>query len=250
MSKAQLCEVFSSIQGEGIYLGERQVFIRFSGCNILCEYCDTVLSLELTPEYKFEQTPGKRDFKLMPNPVSAADLILAVLSLAKQRSAIHSVCITGGEPLLQVDFLKEFLPELKKLGIKIFLETNGTLPKHLEEVIDIIDIVSMDMKVPSATGGDFYLKEHKEFLETAYTKEVYVKTVVSEKTTVKEIEEISKLISSVDPAIPLVIQPVSQSREKKHTANMQLLFALQIVAKKDLINVRVIPQIHKILGAL
>lgn len=233
-----------------MYLGERQVFIRFAGCNISCEYCDTELGLTQTPEYKLEQTPGKHDFKPNSNPVSVEDLMLIVNNLTKQKNVIHSICITGGEPLLQIDFLKEFLPELKKQNLKVFLETNGTLPKYLEEIIDLVDIVSMDMKVPSASGSDSYLKEHKEFLEIAYTKEVYVKTVVVSKTSIKEIEEVSKIISDVDAAIPLVIQPVSISRTIRNTANIQELMVMQAVAKKLLKTVRIIPQSHKLLGAL
>lgn len=246
-SDAQLCEIFTSFQGEGIYCGEKQIFLRFSGCNLNCDYCDTQQSLVISPEYRLEQTPGKHDFKILKNPVSVSELHTIVMGLNKN---IHSLCLTGGEPLLQVDYLKNFLPEIKKEGITVFLETNGTLPKYLEEVINEIDIISMDIKLPSSSGGTFQLKEQKEFLETAFLKEVYVKVVVVPGTSVKEIDDAAKLVESVDPSIPLVIQPATPTNKIKHRPAIQELFALHTVAKKRLKTVRVIPQMHKVMGIL
>lgn len=150
-SAAQLSEVFSSLQGEGLYVGERQIFIRFAGCNLSCVYCDTPQALVITPTFKFEPTPGSHKHETKNNPVSVEQLTELVSSLDKPAGVIHSVSLTGGEPLLQVDFLKAFLPELKKkVKLPIYLETNGVLPDHLNEVIDLIDITAMDMKLPSA----------------------------------------------------------------------------------------------------
>ena len=244
---AQLCEIFTSIQGEGMYLGERQLFVRFSGCNLSCNYCDTQQAMSISTEYRLEQTPGKLDFKTMKNPVSLEELSKIVLGLNKN---IHSLCLTGGEPLLQVDYLKNFLPLMKKENIKIFLETNGVLPKYLEEVIDLVDIVAMDIKIPSATGSSFNLKENREFLEVAYSKEVFVKVVVVPETTITEIDEAAKIVENIDPNIPLVIQPATQAHSVKHRPSIQNLLAWQLTAKKRLKTVRVIPQVHKALGIL
>lgn len=249
MSDAALHEIFQSIQGEGLYVGVRQLFIRFSQCNLSCNYCDTPGALIPTKEYKVEQTPGTHDFKPFPNPVKSSELAALVLEKCRNKNAVHSLCLTGGEPLMQVDFLKDFLPKVKAEQFKVYLETNGTLPKHLEEVIDLIDIVSMDIKIPSATGGTFLAREHKEFLETAYTKEVFVKIVVVPESNIREIDEAVKIVAAIDEKIPLVIQPATPSRTIKHLPKITDLLAWQAFAMKSLKDVRVIPQVHKVLQA-
>jgi len=65
---ANLAEVFSSIQGEGVHIGRRQIFIRFVGCNLACEYCDTHL-LDGADSCRLEATPGRGDFIDVANPV-------------------------------------------------------------------------------------------------------------------------------------------------------------------------------------
>ncbi|OGC09568.1 hypothetical protein A3J90_04785 [candidate division WOR-1 bacterium RIFOXYC2_FULL_37_10] len=247
---AQLHEVFTSIQGEGVYLGERQVFVRFSGCNLSCDYCDTDQALSLTPEYKAEQTPGKHDFKNFKNPISKDDLLKLILDLCKPNYFVHSVSITGGEPLLQVDFLKNFLPRLKENKLKVYLETNGTLSNHLEEIIEFIDIVSMDIKLPSSSGCALNVRDFKKFLEIAYLKEVFVKVIVTPLSIIKEIEEAAKVVAEIDNKIPFIIQPAAPGKKIKHLPPISDLFAWRTIAKKHLENVKIIPQIHKALGVL
>src|SRR3989339_672207 len=235
---AQLHEVFTSIQGEGVYLGERQVFIRFAGCNLSCGYCDSSESLVLSPEYKVEQTPGKHDFKVFKNPAPLQDLVSHVANITKPSYFAHSVSITGGEPLLQIDFLKAFLPELKKNKQKVYLETNGTLPQYLEEIIGSVDITSMDIKLPSSSGGTSRIKEHRAFLEIAYTKEVFVKVVVTPNTLIKEIEEAARMVSEIDAEIPFIIQPATPTKRIKHRPGAQDLLAWQTMARKHLNKVK------------
>ncbi len=122
--------MFSSIQGEGIYIGERQIFVRFLMCNLSCSYCDTQDCLIPQKTYRVEQTPGKRDFKILNNPVGIDELCGTVDQFNNVKGLNHSIAITGGEPLLQVDFLKNFFPKLKERGLTIYLETNGTMPER------------------------------------------------------------------------------------------------------------------------
>ena len=66
------------------------------------------------------------------------------------------------------DLLKNFLPRLREeVELPVYLETNGVLPDHLAEVIELVDIVALDLKLPSATGLSPYWKEHAKALETA-----------------------------------------------------------------------------------
>ena len=69
-TEAHLFEVFSSIQGEGLYIGDRQIFVRFLMCNLSCAYCDSTDCLVPQKTYRVEETPGKRDYKVYNNPAS------------------------------------------------------------------------------------------------------------------------------------------------------------------------------------
>ena len=122
MLKAKILEVFQSIQGEGKYVGVPQVFVRFFECNMHCVWCDTPYSIGDSAK-----TTGKY------KEYSLSELLAQVKSFGRD---YHSVSITGGEPLLQTKFLKSFLPALRKNRLKIYLDTNGTLPRELKEVIE------------------------------------------------------------------------------------------------------------------
>lgn len=236
-NEASLVEVFSSFQGEGLYVGERQIFIRFAGCNLSCQYCDTPLALQVPKLFKLEAIPGSRKYEQHNNPANLDQLVGIISALDKPEGSHHSISLTGGEPLLQVDFIKQLIPKLKH---KYYLETNGVLPDHLAEVIELIDIVAMDIKLPSATGLSPYWKEHKKTLETAYLKEVFVKIVFTKGSKIKEIDEAAGLIAAVDDKIPLVLQPVSP-----HSPTNEQIFAFYNTARRKLKKVRVIPQAHK-----
>lgn len=231
-TEVQLCEIFNSFQGEGLYVGERQTFVRLAGCNLSCQYCDSPQAL----------TPGK----ITENVLS---LIAKVNAFEKPRGVNHSVCFTGGEPLLQVAFLKNCLPEMRReIKLPVYLETNGTLPDHLAEVIELVDIIAFDIKLPSATGLSSYWKEHKKALETAYLKEVFVKIVFTRETKANELDEAVRVIAEVDARIPLVLQPVTPFGLIKHRPNPEQIMTFHTLSKRRLNRVRVIPQIHKLMG--
>jgi len=221
MNKARIIEIFSSIQGEGPYAGEEQVFVRFWGCNLSCRFCD---------ERK------KTDF-LEYFPDEAIERIIT--------AARKTVSLTGGEPLMQLDFLKEILPALKERGLKIYLETNGMLKDELVKILDYIDIISMDIKLPSSTGLGPYWQEHSLFLKEAVKKEVFVKSVVTGRSSLSDIKKAVSIVRGVDKNIPFIIQPVSYNG---NVEKIDLLPAFFDSAKKELEEVRVIPQVHKILG--
>jgi 7-carboxy-7-deazaguanine synthase len=215
-TEAHIFEMFSSVQGEGIYIGERQIFIRFLMCNMNCAYCDSIDSLVPQKTFRVEETPGKRDFKTHNNPATIDQLSAFIDHFKGQQGLHHSVSLTGGEPLLQVDFLKNLIPKIKEKGLRSYLETNGTMPDRLSEIIDLIDIVAMDFKLPSVTGESDRLPEHKKALQVASSKNVFVKIVIGKQSKPVEIENGSKAISEISGDIPLVLQPVTPVREIKH----------------------------------
>ncbi len=135
-----------------------------------CAYCDSPESLTPQKTFRVEETPGNKDFKTFNNPATIDQISGFIDQLKGQKGLHHSVSITGGEPLLQVDFLKNLLPKIKEKGLKAYLETNGTMPDRLSEIIDLVDIVAMDFKLPSMTGESDRLQEHKKALEASTSR--------------------------------------------------------------------------------
>lgn len=239
-------EIFSSVQGEGLLVGCRQVFIRLYGCNLKCSYCDTIPD-EIQLNCRIETTPGKRDFKLLANPLRVENIAEAATSLNLLQH--HSVSLTGGEPLLYPSLIEELAPFIKGTRRGIYLETNGTLPDSLAEVISHIDIVAMDFKLPGITGNVPLWEQHRRFLKIASTKNTFVKIVVGDETPTEEVKTAAELIKSTAPGIPLIIQPVSVKGQIKAVSTKHVL-ELQELALNFIDDVRVIPQTHKIMGFL
>lgn len=223
MIKGKIAEIFKSIQGEGLYLSEKQIFVRFFGCNLNnCSFCDT--KLDSFKEYE------------------TSDLFNQIKSYGK---GFHSISFTGGEPLLQKDFLKEVLKLTQKCGFRNYLETNGTLPDELKEVIDYVDIVAMDLKLPSSTGLCGFWGEHRRFLELASRKEVFLKAVICQSTKVEDLEEALKIIKEINKSAVLVLQP---NCYENHNQLKDKLENFKNICANDNVTACVIPQMHKEIG--
>jgi organic radical activating enzyme len=243
-----ISEIFSSIQGEGMLAGRRQIFVRLMECNLDCIYCDT--DFEKSDICRMESKPGSGTFLSLPQPLPLHK-ISAIFEDWKVQlpGAHHSVSFTGGEPLLYADALTEWFPEIRKT-LPIHLETNGTMHLALQRVKQHLDYISMDMKLPSTSGCTEQLLDlHALFLQEAYGSNVSVKVVVGETTSDSEIRQVCDVISSVDTALPLFLQPLSLPDGSVGIAAAKVLH-LQELASSRLPDVRVIPQMHKLLGAL
>jgi 7-carboxy-7-deazaguanine synthase len=252
-SSARLVEVFSSIQGEGVLVGHRQIFVRTYGCNLRCTYCDSPETLKESgspPVCRIEETPGTWTFRRVPNPVSAEDLTAVVRGYLAEPH--HSVSITGGEPLLHEKFWQLWLPEVRALGLKTFLETNGLLPEHLQRLLPLLDYVSMDFKAPTATGlsETETWERHRKFLEVAQATQVYGKFVVTPRTMDRELDAALDVIASVSASIPLILQPVTPFGYEKEPVSPARMIELHARASRRLTEVRVIPQTHKMMHLL
>lgn len=228
--KANVREVFYSNQGEGQYVGVPQIFVRLNGCNLRCSYCDT------------KKTWSDKESKMY----SINELLDEVL-LASKGKVVHSISITGGEPLQQHMFLKEFLPLLKKENYKVYLETNGILFKNLAEVIELVDIIAMDIKLPSSTDTRHFWEEHEKFLEIAVQKDVFIKAVITDRTNIEDFKKAVDIVFSKAPAAEFIIQPVT-SIDGCNSPNEAQLEKFRKVAKQKLKNIKTIPQIHPIFG--
>jgi 7-carboxy-7-deazaguanine synthase len=246
---ANMVEIFSSIQGEGMYVGSRQAFLRFHGCTLNCCYCDTrdTHTSRSSDNCRVEMTPGRRNFVPMKNPLVLKDISNIFDNWAcSSRKIHHSISLTGGEPLLQADVLSGWLPLLNSI-LPIYLETNGVLYSELSKCIDLIEYISMDVKLPSVSGLDGLWDNHLNFLRIASRTNVFVKAVVSNATTNDEIQKTCELICSVDRSIPLVLQPLT-SELTNGSISPTLLLEFQEIASCNLDFARIIPQTHHILN--
>lgn len=226
--KYNVSEIFSSLQGEGPYLGERHLFIRFPECNLDCDYCD-------------EKKEDSGEFTL--------DEIVSEVHRLDNAMGPHSfVSFTGGEPLLYWPAVAGISERLKPEGYRIYLETNGVLSDELEKVLPSVDLVSMDIKLPSVTRDRACYEEHRRFLKVAVRKEVYVKIIISTTVEIPEFDQALGLIAEAEPEPLLVLQPVTADGEKPVPEELlSILCQLQQRALAKLKKVRIIPRLHKIL---
>ncbi|MBQ9026015.1 MAG: 7-carboxy-7-deazaguanine synthase QueE [Methanobrevibacter sp.] len=229
--KAPIIEIFSSFQGEGVLIGQRQIFVRFAGCNLNCDYCDTKNSI------------SKKEGVLM-TPEEVMSEIENILT-----PDCHTISFTGGEPSLY----PEFINEVSKLtDLDIMLETNGTLPENID-LIDDLDIVSLDIKLKeqfkSHFDEDIFLNEIKSLnLLIEKSINVYCKVVILPNLKIESFEEVIKKIDKeiIDKNnIKFIIQPSSPLNEWKNLSDCLFEFS-EIVGKY--FDVSTIPQIHKILN--
>src|ERR671933_2381225 len=251
---ARLIEIFSAIQGEGLNIGTRQLFIRFALCDLRCHFCDSTHTWSVPKECRVEQTPGQRDFETYPNPVPAS-LLLQWIERQNQPGLHDSITLTGGEPLLHAPFLVEFLPLLRQsTQLPIYLETGGHRPEQLAMILPYLDSVGMDIKLKSVSGEDRW-QAPTEFLQLCHKSsvEVFVKVIVDRNTDPFELEQAAQLVAEVSPEIPLFLHPVTPLEESNQpllVPSPEQVLAWQALIKRILTSVRVIPQTHKMMGQL
>ena len=214
-------EIFTSIQGEGPFVGYKQLFIRLCGCNLNCSYCDTEFGADDSNEYSTEE----------------------LIDICNSNSDCHSISLTGGEPLLHSDFIKEFG---NKCELPLYLETNGTLAEKLSEVIDYITYISSDIKIPSTTGLKPLWEEHEEFFRIASQKELFGKVVFDKNINDFEIHKITHLCKKYDTQ--LILQPMMLGK----TPSVDSDFMQEVLDKclKVHKNTRLIPQVHKFIDVI
>jgi 7-carboxy-7-deazaguanine synthase len=238
-----LSEIFLSFQGEGLCAGRRHLFLRLSGCHLRCRYCDTPGSLERTSTFQVYDRDGRN--VVGSNPLTPSDVLALAVPLLEAAGGADGVAVTGGEPLLQADFLAELLADARWPRPRL-LETSGTLSVKLAAVLPVVDIVSMDIKLPSNTGESPFWDEHGRFLALAGDK-AYVKILVDESTVLNEVERAAQLIRREAPGAPVFLQPIASpcGQINLSASSADRFFC---AARRHLEDIRVLPQMHKILG--
>ena len=263
-----ISEIFSAIQGEAALVGERQIFVRLTGCNIRCGYCDQPEALERRPgPCRIEQTPGRRDWQVRDSPLPVASVVRAVDSLW-QHLPHHSISLTGGEPLLQSRRVVALAEQMAERGWPVMLETNGTLTPALTRILPWLTYVSMDLKLPSVDGERVASATQRGFLDAALSAGIttWVKVVIGAATDRDQFDEaidtvaraaaegrgpVGKTRSGRSASGPEVfLQPVTPFGSVQGTPTPDQVLELHERALRRYPRVRVVPQTHKAIGQL
>jgi 7-carboxy-7-deazaguanine synthase len=192
----RLVEIFSSLQGEGKYLGERQIFVRLGGCNLKCDYCDEPDTIpftagRLTPWVAIEKQ---------------------IHRLAKKKRH-KTIAWTGGEPLLHPAFLENAMQWAHAAGFRNYLETNALLAAPFKRLQRYADVVSVDLKLPSSIGRAVW-SQHAKFLESL-PEDSFIKVVLTEDSTAPEWGRVLTLLERYAPDKPLFLQPATRVRSTR-----------------------------------
>lgn len=237
-ARARVSEIFTSIEGEGIFVGKKTLFIRFSGCYLKCRWCDTkyALPLDSGTDYQIDEIK---------------DLIIKEL-----QPFTYKVNFTGGEPLLQTEAVIELADFIKKhTNLKTYMESSCFDSELFSKVLPYIDICKVefktdDSKVVEDEEYDNLISNEIKCLELAVesNKATYIKIVVTNSTNLESFKNLVYNISEkIKPSdiLGLIIQPsfgIDQPTVNK------LLDTYDIV-QPMFPEVRIIPQLHKEIGA-
>lgn len=237
-ARARVSEIFTSIEGEGIFVGKKTLFIRLSGCHLKCRWCDTKYALPLDSGTNYQIDEIK-------------DLIIKEL-----RPFTYKVNFTGGEPLLQTEAVIELADFIKKqTNLKTYIESSCFDSELFSKVLPYIDICKIefktdDSKVVEDEEYDNLILNEIKCLELAVgsNKATYIKIVVTNSTNLESFKNlvynISKKIKPSD-ILGFIIQPSFGIDQP--TVNM--LLDTYDVVQPMFPEVRIIPQLHKEIGA-
>lgn len=200
----RICEIFNSIQGEGLTMGAPTVFVRAVGCNLRCSWCDTGYSFEGGTE-------------------------MTVDEIVDRVGDCFRVCFTGGEPMLQPDAV-ELIDRLVGKGIQVVLETNGSV--DLSGVPnDPLVMISMDIKCPASGMTDRMCWDNVGLM----SPKDQLKFVILDD---RDLDFAVDFVKGHDIECPVIFGPVGGTE--------RLEWLVQRVLDEH-IDVRVLPQIHKII---
>ncbi|QUC64549.1 7-carboxy-7-deazaguanine synthase QueE [Nitrosopumilus sp. K4] len=233
----RLFEIFTSIEGEGILFGTKTLFVRLAGCPFTCFYCDTKESLPLDSgdEYSIEDTCALIDKNL--------------------KDKTFKVNFTGGDPLIQHNAVAELAKYVQSKNILTYLESSCFDADRFNHVLPFIDIVKIEFKTKDSEfvdskHYDLLIENACKCLESAMSakKTTYIKIVTSSKTKLHDfkllVEKIFNTVSK-DNIDGFIIQPTFGVAEP----SLDLLLELYDAVYPYYSNVKVVPQLHKLIGA-
>jgi 7-carboxy-7-deazaguanine synthase len=206
-------EIFSSLQGESRFAGYPTTFVRTHGCNMLCDYCDTLYAVV-----------GKQ-YKRM----SVSAVVKAVIGMKNKH-----VCLTGGEPLIQED-IYPLVYELLEKGYVVSIETNGGVDVHSSSTRSYVYI--MDVKTPSSGGME---------AKNIYANMAKLNSRDEVKFVIADIEDYifaKDILKKYPTKAPVIFSPLFKGADSTILEDL----ATWLVEDK-LHNVRLGVQLHKIIG--
>ena len=200
----RICEIFHSIQGEGLMMGVPTTFVRTVGCNLRCEWCDTQYSMDGGEEMSLD-------------------------AIMERIGDVKHVCVTGGEPMLQPE-MPELLRRLVFAGKQVVLETNGSV--DLSDVpSDPLMLISMDIKCPSSGMTDRMLYSNLSLL----SRKDQLKFIVRDD---DDFDFALDVLKRYPVDTNIIFGPVG--------GTVKLEWLVDKVLKSG-VDVRVLPQLHKII---
>lgn len=235
--KVRIFEIFTSVEGEGILYGTKTLFVRLAGCPFTCFYCDTKESLPLDSgtEYSIEDANKLIDSNL--------------------KKQTYKVNFTGGDPLIQHQAVAELAKHIQEKNIPTYLESSCFDVDRFNHVLPFIDIVKIEFKTKDSEfveekNYEKFITQTIKCLESSVNakKTTFIKIVVSSKTKLDEFKELTNQIFntiSKNDISGFVIQPTYGISEP----SLDLLLDLYDIVYPNYIDVKVVPQLHKIIGA-
>lgn len=256
--KGNISEIYTTLQGEGIWVGVPMVFLRMLGCHRRCKYCDTGYALVAKGQVRVWRGWRKGNPLILNNPLTvdeAFDFVTMASGIDEIGRVVKWVSFTGGEPLLQVDFLLELGLKLRVAGYKILLETEGGLPDELSLLLPVTNAVAADIKLPSTTGEPLNWENCERTLRVLADADAQscIKIVVTPDIDEKEFLRAVTLIADARKTVPakelpLILQPVTPARFVRETPSMETLLKLTFMGLEKGLDVRVVWQNHKLVG--
>jgi 7-carboxy-7-deazaguanine synthase len=196
-AKHLINSIYRATEGEGVFLGRPQIFVRYQGCAIGCLNCDSKDTWDFTPE----------------SAVSVESVMDQVYAEGFNGS-IKNVSITGGDPLhpQHVPHVLSLVQTLKEKKYYINIEAAGT--RVVDEIFDLVDYVSFDFKTPS-TGVKTPLKNISKMI-AQYPGKFQVKAVIADEKDFKATLEAFRTIEAEGKGMPFpwVLTPCYNTEEE------------------------------------
>lgn len=233
----KLSEIFTSIEGEGILFGTKTMFVRLAGCPFNCYWCDTPYALPMDSgiEYSIDEVKEIISNNLQPNT--------------------YKINFTGGEPLVQYEAVIELAKFVRQKGLRVYLESSCYDAGRFAKVLPYMDICKVelklrDSKIVSEKQYNNLLKNEQECLRMAVNngKTTYIKVVVTNSSNLEEFKDIVAEVFKIAKPSELagfIIQPSYRIDEP----TLDVLFGFYDTVYPMYDQVRVVPQLHKVIGA-